>query len=369
MTHPTRSGPWTTHPWAWWAWALGVATAVSLTTNPLLVSLVACAVIAVVVLRRSDAPWARSVGAYLALAGFIIALRLVFHLILGSPIGQTELFRLPEIELPEWAAGIRLGGAVLAEGLAYTLYDALRLGVMLVCLGAANALANPRRALKAVPAALYEASVAVVIALAVAPQLVESTLRVRKARRLRGGAGGGWRAVRAVVLPVLGDAIDRSLLLAAAMESRGFGRTRTARGPSAALTALLLASLGVLTFGGFLLLGTPDAVAPAVGCVLVGVLGVAVGLRAAGRRQAVSRYRPDPWTPRDTAVALSGLVAAAAGILGSTSAFPTLFAATHPSTDPLVWPTLHPLMAVVLVGVLGPLAWTSPPALPTRNAA
>ena len=59
------------------------------------------------------------------------------------------------------------------------------LAVMLLCLGAANSLANPKQALRSVPAALYEASVAVVIALSVAPQLVESTQRVRRARRLR----------------------------------------------------------------------------------------------------------------------------------------------------------------------------------------
>lgn len=102
------------HPWSWWAWALGVAAAVSMTTSPLLLTLVALAVTAVVLLRRTDAPWARSIGAYFALAGMIIIIRLFFQVVVGAGTGSTTLFTLPEIELPDWAAGIRLGGQVNA---------------------------------------------------------------------------------------------------------------------------------------------------------------------------------------------------------------------------------------------------------------
>ena len=154
---PTPSAPrhpWTLHPWAWWCWAIGIGLAVSGTTNPLLLVLIAMTVIVVVMVRRTAAPWARSVRAYLLLALFVIAMRVFFQILIGGGPGETVLFTLPEIPLPEWAAGIRLGGAVTAEGLVYTLYSALRLAVMLLCVGAANALANPRQALKSVPAAL-----------------------------------------------------------------------------------------------------------------------------------------------------------------------------------------------------------------------
>ena len=139
------------HPWAWWGWALAVATAASLTTNPLLLALLTLGVVAVALLRRTDDPWARSIGVYFAFAGIILAIRLAFQIVLGAGTGGTILMRLPELRLPEWAAGIRLGGPVSAEALVYTLYDSLRLVGMLVCLGAANALANPRRALRSVP--------------------------------------------------------------------------------------------------------------------------------------------------------------------------------------------------------------------------
>ena len=170
----------TVHPWAWWGWAIGLGIAVSGTTNPLLLALIATAMVVVVMLRRSDAPWARSVRAYLLLALFVIVMRVFFRIVFGGGTGDTVLFTLPSIPLPDWAAGIQLGGAVTAEALASTLYEAFRLAVMLLCVGAANALANPRQALRSVPAALYEASTAVVIALSLTPQLIESIARVRR---------------------------------------------------------------------------------------------------------------------------------------------------------------------------------------------
>ncbi len=355
------------HPWAWWGWALGLAAALSLTTNPLLIALVVGAVTAVVLLRRSDAPWARSIGVYFALAGFIVAFRLFFHVLMGAG-GGTVLVRLPELTLPAWAAGIRLGGAVTAEGLAYAAYDALRLGAMLLCLGAANALANPKRALRSVPAALYEASVAVVIALSVAPQLIESVQRVRKARRLRGGVGHGWQAVKAVVIPVLGDAIDRSLSLAAGMEARGFGRTRDRAAPSRLLTAGLLAAMLAATLGAFLLLGASQAAGWGLALLAAGVVGTVVGLRRSGRRLAVSRYRPDPWTPRDTAIAGSGLIAFTIAALADSGLWPAVYNAFHPSTSPLEWPTLHPLMLLIAALTVAPLAMTSAPRLAGAEA-
>jgi len=354
------------HPWAWWCWAIGLGFAASGTTNPLLLTLIALAAISVVMLRRTKAPWARSVGMYLALAGFVLVSRLFFQVLIGSGSGPTVLFTLPELPLPDWAAGIRLGGPVSAEALMATVYDALRLAVMLLCVGAANALANPRQALRSVPAALYEASVAVVIALSVAPQLIESAQRVRKARRLRGDPARGLKALGAIVIPVLTDAIERSLALAAGMESRGFARTRGL--PVRGTLPMMLVSVVVSVFGVFLLLSTAQWQV-ALTLVLAGMAGTALGLRRAGARLQVTQYRPHPWGVRETLVGLSGVVAAAVvlglgwvdpGSLAAPWAGLLDPAALHPGTRPLEWPELTvPMFAVALL-VLAPIPLTRP---------
>ena len=141
----------------------------------------------VVAARRTDAPWARSYGAFVKLGLAVIVIRLVFAVVLGSPIpGTHTLVTLPEVPLPDWAQGVRIGGRVTAEGMVFALYDGLKLATLLICVGAANALANPARLLKSLPGALYEAGVAVVVAMTFAPNLVADVQRLRAARRLRG---------------------------------------------------------------------------------------------------------------------------------------------------------------------------------------
>ena len=343
----------TLHPWAWWCWAIGIGIAVSGTTNPLLLALIATAMVVVVMLRRSSAPWAKSVKAYLLLSLFVIGMRVFFQVLIGTGSGETVLFALPEIPLPEWAAGIRLGGPVTAEGLMRTLYDALRLAVMLLCIGAANALANPRRALRSVPAALYEASVAVVVALSVAPQLIESAQRVRRARRLRGETAKGLGALTTVAMPVLGDAIERSIALAAGMESRGFARTRGL--PIRGALPLMLASVLVSVLGLYLLLSSSEWVL-AGSLLLAGLFGTAWGFHRAGRALRVTAHRPDSWGWRETLVAAAGTGAAvlvlALGWLDPSGG------ALHPTTDPLQWPDLTLAMVAVTGLTLAPLLFT-----------
>ncbi|GAB3143207.1 CbiQ family ECF transporter T component [Micromonospora sonneratiae] len=350
--------PRTLHPGAWWLWALGLATAASRTTNPLLLAMILAVAGFVVVRRRGDAPWAMAFRMYLLLGGFIIAARLVFRVIFGGGQGDHILFTLPQIPLPQWAAGIRLFGPVALEQLLGGFYDGLRLATMLTCLGAANALANPKRMLKAVPNALYEVGTAVVVALSVAPQLVESVLRVRRARRLRGGGGRGMRSLRAIVIPVLADALDRSLALAAAMDSRGYGRTGDVPRGTRLLTGILVVTgmIGVCA-GGY---GLLDGSAPrylGVPMLVAGLAVATVGMLLGGRRVRRSVYRPDRWRIAEHGVAASGLAAGAllylSGSVDPGDLYPTL--------SPLSWPELSPLPTLAVLAGLLP-AWLAPPA-------
>jgi len=225
--------------------------------------------------------------------------------------------------------------------------------------GMANALANPKRALRAVPAALYEVSTALVIALSSAPQLIESALRVRRARRLRGGADRGWRAVVGVVVPVLEDAIARSLGLAAGMEARGYGSTRAHLRAPRAVTALMVTALAALTFGAFCLLGLPRSRFGwwALGALAAGVACAVGALRLAGRGRRVTRYRPDPWGAPEWGILAGGL----AGLGLTLWLAATQPGAMNPTMTPVTWPAVSPAMVLVPLVLLSPLL-AAPPA-------
>ena len=346
------------HPGAWWLWAAGLALAASRTTNPLLLLLIVAVAAYVVAARRSPSPWARSFGVFLKLGLVVIAIRVVFQAIVAAPIGTTVLFTLPALTLPEIMAGVRLGGAVTLESMVAALYDGMRLATILICVGAANSLASPARLLKAVPAALYEFGLSVVIAVTFAPQLVADLDRVRTARRLRGRTVGGVRGTAAVALPVLVGALERSVTLAAAMDSRGYGR-QAQRSPHARrlTAAALLGALVLVVIGAYALL---DASAPAVMGLPMLALGFTLGIAGfalAGRRSVRTRYRPDPWSWPEWGVTACAVATAATLLTLSITGVPGLIA----PVDPLAWPAVPPLAVLsILVSVL-PAYITPPP--------
>ena len=321
MTRSLRAAtlPRDLHPLAWWAWAMGLAAYASQTTNPWLLLLLAAVAGVVVLGRRSDQPWAGAFWVYAAVAGLVVVTRLVFRVVFGGGDTGRVLLDLPEVPLPGFMLGITLLGPVSSEALLSGLYDGLRLGCLVLCLGAANALANPKRLLRSVPPALYEIGTALVVAVTVLPQLAESVRRVRAAQRLRAGLerrgpGRRTRRLRRTLVPVLEDALERSLALAAGMDARGYGRAGEATPAQRRVTGgLMLAGLCGVCVGVYAVL---DATAPrvlALPMLAVGLLLGVAGMLSAGRRVQRTVYRPDPWRAPEVVVALSGLLVAVTG--------------------------------------------------------
>lgn len=361
------------HPGAWWIWALGLAVAAARTTNPLLLLMIAAVAGVVVAERRVAGPWGRS---YLAFAKFgliVIAIRVVLEVLIGATDLGPTLFILPEIPLPDWMAGVKLGGIVTLSGLLLAVCEGLRIAVMLVCIGAANSLVNPSRLLRIIPAALYEVGVAVVVCMTTAPILVSDAGRIREARRLRGRPTSGPRAWAQMALPLFSGALERSVALAASMDSRGYGRTAGVPRSTRRLTAglLLLGLLGVLLGLYGLLDGSTPGVAgvPVLGwpLLLVGATLAVTGSLLAGRRVSRTRYRPDIWSLPEWLVATCGILPAAIFVvLGSD---PTLTA----PISPLGWPdvplaALAGLLVAMLPAVLAPpLPVTDQSSTPQRD--
>jgi energy-coupling factor transport system permease protein len=157
-------------------------------------------------------------------------------------------------------------------------------------------------------------------------------------------------------MPVVEGSVERSLDLAAAMDSRGFGR-------AAAVDPRLRRSSGGLVLVGLMgvcvgLYGLLDGATP--GAVATSALGVGVVLAVAGlvlgnRGSRRTRYRPDPWRLPEWLVAVSGAATAATFVTASAHALPGM--------NLMVVPLLVP--ALPLVATAGALlallpAWVAP---------
>ena len=201
-----------------------------------------------------------------------------------------------------------------------------------------------------------------VVAVALLPQLADSLRRVRAARQLRGVPGSRVGRLRGIVVPVMEDALERSMSLAAGMDARGYGRAGGLDSTQRRTTGgLMMTGLVGICVGTYALL---DQTAPRW-LVLPGLLGgvglAAVGFWSAGRRVHRSRYRPDRWRAAEIGVTLSG-AAVAGGVLGVLRGDPLL----HPPLDSLPTVTMTALL-IVLLG-LG-AAFVSPPPVLAQSAA
>jgi energy-coupling factor transport system permease protein len=175
------------------------------------------------------------------------------------------------------------------------LIDGLRLSAIIVAIGLANSLANPRKLLKSTPSALYEIATALSVAINLAPQLIASLQRVRRARGLRGGSQG-LGSLRGLVIPVLEDTIEQSLQLAASMDARGFGR-KGSRGRSEVMLARV-SGFGAVVLSGigvYVLLAVAGNSGLGLGLIGAALTLGALTVKLSSLRKTRTKFRREPW--------------------------------------------------------------------------
>lgn len=298
------------HPWAWIAWLGSVAVFVFVVTNPLYLLLALAAVVVVHLSFPPDpSPVGRAVRTFVIAGVVLLGLRLVFVSLLTNP-GRTVVVELPRFEVPRWLGAFGLGGPVTAEVLATAAIDGLRLIVLLAAFGVFNAHADTSGVLRAVPPAFRDVGLVVSIAVAFVPGMLRTVADARTAQRLRGESG--WRSAPSLAVPVLGLALERALLLAESMDSRGYGRGSPARSSRALVTAGLIAMIGGLAAwaGGWR--------APGSSLVVAGGVLAALSYVRASRDSGVTRLERKRVTGGD-AVAIAAAIATVA-LVAATSA-------------------------------------------------
>jgi energy-coupling factor transport system permease protein len=193
-------------------WSLaGLVVALS-TTNPVYRALVA--LIAINVLRTWSRP-EQNLG-FLLRAIVVTAIgAVVLNFVVGH-LGDTALFSLPDA----WPV---VGGPWTVESIAYGLDAALGLTAAVLVVAPLSYVLEPHELVDALPKPIERAGIVVAAALNLVPGIGRSFGQVRDAQTMRGWRPTGLRSWSEVIVPVAITAVESSLELAEAMESRAFG--------------------------------------------------------------------------------------------------------------------------------------------------
>ena len=345
--------PLTLHPGAWWFFGLGILIGTSQVANPLLNLVTIAALSFVVALRRPLGRFGNPFVTSLKVGVVLIALRLLLAVAFGARTSGVVLVRLPEIVLPDWLAGVSLGGPVTSTLLVQAFCLGLSLATVLAIFGACSTLAPPERLLQSLPRAMYEVGLSLAIALAFLPELVASARALKAARRLRGRPTNGIAGLRGTFVPILEGALERSITLAASMDARGFGRTAR-EGKRLIGQVVALCGLGAIIFGGAgLLAGAPPVPLWAVLLVL-GTVGLVIALHLRSAVLLRTAFEAQSFTFRSLLIGLLGAFAGI-GLLVAGRLHPGVLDVPAPGTWPLATPlSLAALFGIVVAGLVAP---------------
>ncbi|MBU3716199.1 MAG: hypothetical protein FGM63_04075 [Candidatus Nanopelagicaceae bacterium] len=215
-----------THPAFFWIWATLIATSVIRLDNSLFSIAAVLAVLAMVRIAPESTLRLNAFRLAVRLAIIAVFIRISVAILIGVPMPGKTLFSLPQLELPEFLVGIRLGGEVTSQRISGALNEALIFAALILLFGAANSLSTPTKILKVIPQRLYGVGVAAALATKLTPQFADSVSRIKQAQFLRGQPASGFRSWRRIGTPVLEETLSRSLDLASSLEARGYGIKR-----------------------------------------------------------------------------------------------------------------------------------------------
>lgn len=256
-----------------------------LTSNPLYHATIALAALAVYASGRSS----RAFDVFLVVGLLFATLTVPLNLATGSS-GPTELLTLPSLQLPGWLGSVQLGGDITGESLLFTIDSALAL-MAVVCIAAAfNASVDHGQLIKMTPPAFAQLGVIVTVALVIIPEMISSVTAINEARAVRGHRMT-VRALPALFVAVLGDALERSVQRAESLEARGFGALADPpRAREWAAAAAALATCAVCAFAWYYY---PDWRWLFAGAGIAAVAAMLLVIRRLGARHGATRL----WQP------------------------------------------------------------------------
>jgi energy-coupling factor transport system permease protein len=306
---------------SWWLLAISLAFFASTTNLPGILAVIAVVISVPLATGVARGPKTNSnlksvsLSFYLKIAAAVVIIRILFRVIFNYGSAESlVLIRFPQLNLELGAAGtVRLLGDFTLTTLQSSATDGLRLAAIILSIAMANLMADPRTLVRALPSAFREVGTAIGIALNLAPQIIQSLQRVKRAQVLRVGSSSKNNLAH-LVTPVLEDAIDQSLALAASMDSRGFGRRGTySKSELRRIRVFTWGALAAIVFALASLLLSDKSQLTGLSFSILGVALLLAAFRLLSKGHSQTRYRAQEITRSDFALsAISALLIAGA---------------------------------------------------------
>lgn len=314
----------------WLTWAAATTLGLTVTRNPLYLSLALGATASVYLAVDRRRPLGRPPARLPLQIGLAVALASVVFNALTAHVGDRVLWYLP----PGWPI---VGGSITLNAVLYGLLTATVLVTLLVVAAVLDGALDRAQALRLVPPAFSTATTSLALALTAFPMAVRAVREVREAQQARGLSGPVALRLSSILVPVLHRGLEHAFAVAETLECRGFG----AEAPSPWARRLMLAALGGLCT---LVLGmvTGDGRLAALGLLIA---SLALFLLSRGAWAGVRRLR---WR-REELATLALALGSAAILLGTLALAPAeLSYSTYPW---LRWPPFHPVIGLAYLSL------------------
>jgi energy-coupling factor transport system permease protein len=323
-------------PRAWLCWAAAAMLVPLMGRNPFALLSVLLAVVAV---RESLPVEARSGWGWVIKLGIVfVALSVLFN-VLTVRVGDRVFG-----SIPDWVPLI--GGDLTLNSIVYGLLSGIAI-LTLVLIGVTlSAVLDWSAVLRMLPQSLVGAGVAGSVAFSFFPQMIATYREIVDAQAIRGQELNGPRDYLQLGPLLLAGGIERAVTMSELLESRGFGgaparqrSTLTRFAPAVGLALLCVAAY---------LFAVGETV-PSIGAAAGGCAMLALAWRA-GRTTEVQRthYRTLRWRRSDSVV-LCGVIIAVLAVLAAGRAV-----IRYDPYPVLAWPVASPMLAIGLLGLLGP---------------
>lgn len=259
-----------------------------------------------------------------------------------------------------------IGGDITWNALVYGLLSGITI-VVLVATGTTVAAAlDWNELMRHTPARAANVAVAGSVAWTFLPQLSKSWHEIREAQTARGHQWRGVRDAVPLLVPLMAGGLDRSITMAEALESRGFGAQEAVAKPhvrsSVALAVAMTTAVASLYL--FAVGSSGQAAVVLLLTVLFGVFGVRSGSSSPAHR--MTSYRRRKWTGRDTVTLAGASVAIVAIALFLQISPESLRYEPYPTME---WPVASPVLVLALGALMLPAAVApASPDLPEVNA-